>query len=164
MISEPLEADPFDDIGLLLTLAGAQAVKNLTATLADRGLEPRSFTVLRFAASSPGVTQRDLAGLLALNPSRLVGIVDDLAERGLLARSVDGRDRRARVLHATPAGLRELAAATPAVRTALGHTLAGLPAERTGQLRALLRDVVSGSTSVTQTRTSPAGGRRSPSG
>lgn len=143
-----MNEDPFDDVGLLLTLAGIEAVQNLTTTLAERGLNPRSFTVLRMTVARPGTTQRDLAERLALNPSRLVGIVDELESRGFLERTVPERDRRARMLHATPAGVSELAAAAPAVEQALDHTLAGIDADHRAALRALLRAVVEGSTRV----------------
>jgi len=156
-----MDEDPLDDVGLLLTLAGVEAVRNLTMTLADLGFNPRSFTVLRMAAATPGITQRDLAERLALNPSRLVGIVDDLEARGLLGRTVDGRDRRARVLHVTPGGLAELAAAGPAVEEALDHTLAGLTPAGRDDLRALLRSVVQGSKPLSR-GADPGAEQRSP--
>lgn len=145
-----MNVDPDDDVGLLLTLAGVAAVANLAATLAERGLNPRSHTVLRMAAGRPGVAQHEVAELLTLNPSRLVGIVDDLEARGFVERLVDPRDRRARALYPTSAGLEEVTASAHAVAKALDHTLAGLDVARREELGRLLRDLVDGLTPVSR--------------
>lgn len=133
-----------DDVGLLLTLAGVSAVANLAATLAERGLSPRSHTVLRVTAAQPGVTQSEVAERLLLNPSRVVGIVDELESHGFVERLVDPRDRRARLLFVTPEGVDEVAASAPAVARALDHTLAGLDLAERDHLRVLLRRLVDG--------------------
>lgn len=139
-----MSSTPADDVGLLLTLAGVSAVANLAATLAERGLSPRSLTVLRVAAAQPGVTQSEIAELLLLNPSRVVGIVDQLESHGFVERLVDPRDRRARLLFPTPEGIDEVAGSAPAVARALDHTLAGLDLAEREQLQVLLRRLVDG--------------------
>lgn len=146
-----------DDVGLLLTLAGVTAVTNLSATMADCALSPRSHTVLRLAAERPGITQSEVAERLSLSPSRVVAIVDELESHRFLERLVDPLDRRARGLIATPQGMDELAASAPAVARALEHTLAGLDLAEREELHVLLRRLVVG---LSRIERSPQPGER----
>jgi DNA-binding MarR family transcriptional regulator len=50
------------------------------------------------------LTMRELAARLATDPPYTTLIVDDLEQRGLVARSVDPRDRRAKIVTVTEAG------------------------------------------------------------
>ncbi|MBL8877459.1 MAG: MarR family transcriptional regulator [Phycisphaerae bacterium] len=49
---------------------------------------------------------RCVAELLSCDPSNITGVVDRLQDRGLLMRSEDPTDRRVKILHVTPAGIR----------------------------------------------------------
>jgi DNA-binding MarR family transcriptional regulator len=50
------------------------------------------------------LTMRELAARLATDPPYTTLIVDDLEQRGLVTRSVDARDRRAKIVTVTEAG------------------------------------------------------------
>ncbi|WP_207481125.1 MarR family winged helix-turn-helix transcriptional regulator [Arenibaculum pallidiluteum] len=84
---------------------------------------------------------RQVSVLLAMDRTTLTAALKPLERRGLVIVSVDGADRRSRLLALTPAGATLLAAAVPlwtAAHAATERTLAGADAER---LRADLRSL-----------------------
>ncbi|HJB64047.1 MAG TPA: MarR family transcriptional regulator [Candidatus Microbacterium pullistercoris] len=92
------------NVSFLLTRASVVAAQRDNEALAPLGLKVRSFSVLGLALDDQPPTQREIAEFLRLDPSQVVALVDDLEQRGLLARETDPRDRRAKVVAATPAG------------------------------------------------------------
>lgn len=67
-------------------------------------LRPVDFSVLSLITHNPGITSRQLCTALGILPPNLVGIINALQKRGLIARLPHPRDRRATGLHLTPAG------------------------------------------------------------
>ena len=91
-----------EDLGFLLARVSAQVTRATNAALAEAGLRVRQYSVLALASDAPGgVTQRELAQLLGLDPSQVVALVDELAAAGLVSRSAPAADRRTRVVAAT---------------------------------------------------------------
>ena len=74
------------------------------AVSAPHGLPTGSLTVLALIAANPGSSQSALAGRAGLNKSALVGIVDQLEQRGLVERDRAASDRRRYQVSVTPAG------------------------------------------------------------
>ena len=95
----------------LLSKVGFEASQRFRAMLEPLGLEPRQFALLGFVARSEGQTQQALGDALGIPKSRMVALVDDLEERGLVERRLRQDDRRARALHVTPEGSQCLAEA-----------------------------------------------------
>jgi DNA-binding MarR family transcriptional regulator len=134
-----------DDLGFLLSRASGLVVRATNAALADSGLRVRQYSVLVLAADTgDGVSQRDLAEVLGLDPSQVVLLVDELAAAGLVERRPSPSDRRAKLVAATAAGraLREKAAdrAAAGVREQLG----ALSAAEQHTLKTLLQRAVAG--------------------
>ena len=128
-----------DDVGFLLSRASGLFVRASNAVLASHGLRVRSYSVLVLACESgPGISQRDLAEVLGLDPSQVVLLVDELAESGLVERRPSEMDRRTKLVAATRAGhrLREVAARE------VGATVAAQLGELTGTEQYLLRDLL----------------------
>jgi DNA-binding MarR family transcriptional regulator len=92
----------------LLAALGAFAAERFAERVASVDLTPPQTGLLRAVASRPGRSQQELARLLGTPPSRLVALVDSLADRGLLERRRNPDDRRLHALHLTPAGTRLL--------------------------------------------------------
>ena len=107
-----------DDVGFLLARASAIAVGAGNDALRPLGLSVRAFATLTLAAEHDGITQREISDFLRLDPSRVVAIVDDLEDRGLVSRVVARDDRRMRAVVATPAGRALFREAVAATRTA----------------------------------------------
>jgi DNA-binding MarR family transcriptional regulator len=105
---------------------------------AGHDLTPVQFAALAALEAYPGVDQATLAGLIAYDRATLGGVVDRLEAKGLLAREVSARDRRARVLRLTGEGAQALARVRPDVEAVQAGILGGLdPAERETFLRLL---------------------------
>lgn len=84
-------------------LRNALAARSIAA-LEEFSLPTGSLTVLSLIAANPGSSQTVLAKAAGLNKSALVGIVDELEQRGLAARDRSANDRRLNELTVTPAG------------------------------------------------------------
>ena len=60
--------------------------------------------ILRLISQSPGLSQQELGHRLAILPSRLVALLDELQEKGLIERRHHTEDRRTYALHLTASG------------------------------------------------------------
>lgn len=68
-------------------------------------LTMQQLRVLGHVVKQPGISHQDLGALLGVSAPTASGLVDRLAEKGLVARIDDADDRRVRRLHPTEAGL-----------------------------------------------------------
>jgi DNA-binding MarR family transcriptional regulator len=138
------------DLGFLLSRASGLVVRASNAALAAEGLRVRQYSVLVLACdAAEGMSQRELASVLGLDPSQVVVLVDELADAGLVERRPDPADRRTRLVVATPAGRRRRAVAAERVSAAAVGPLGALTEEEHGTLRDLLGRVVAEAGSVT---------------
>ncbi|MFA5885399.1 MAG: MarR family transcriptional regulator [Acidimicrobiia bacterium] len=91
---------------------GQRAVSDvLDRRLATHGASLWNWVLLREAANAGHVSQRELAGLMRIEPSTLVRHLDRLEADGFVERRADPDDRRRLVVSVTDAGrtrLREL--------------------------------------------------------
>lgn len=112
------------------------------ARLADAGIEPRDLGVLSTLSATGPKPQQDLADLLLVNRTIMVGMVDGLEAAGLVERRRNPADRRAYALELTDAGRDALAKATPRIVAAEDELLAPLSTEERERLIELLTAVV----------------------
>jgi MarR family transcriptional regulator, temperature-dependent positive regulator of motility len=90
------------------------------------------FAALDAIAQQPGIDQASLATTISFDRATIGGVIDRLESKGLVQRVVSAQDRRARLLHPTPEGERQLAAIRPVVEALQAEILAPLSrAERT---------------------------------
>lgn len=79
--------------------------KMLDERLKDLGVtQARWSTLVALHRGGEGVTQRELAELMAIENPTLVRLLDNLEENALIERRPCRKDRRARRLHLTPNG------------------------------------------------------------
>lgn len=95
---------PFVGTAFLLSSLGFEIARRFAATLEEFDIEPRQFALLRAISFSEGLSQQALGERLQIPASRMVAIVDDLEQRGLVERRQNPDDRRARALYLTQAG------------------------------------------------------------
>lgn len=88
----------------LLSQLGAHAGSLFLARAAELDLTGPQLGVLRAIADAPGTSQQALAQRLDILPSRIVALVDDLEDRGLIRRERHPSDRRSHALRMTATG------------------------------------------------------------
>ena len=94
--------------GFLLARLGFGFKARASARLDEAGFELYDYGILALLAEGVRETQATFADALALDPSRLVALLDSLEARGLIVRQRDPHDRRRHVVSITAAGEREL--------------------------------------------------------
>lgn len=90
---------------------------------------------------APGQNQHALAGRIGTPPSRLVALVDDLEERGVVQRRPNPNDRRHHALHLTAAGERLMGKLAEVGIAHENDLFAGLNQTERARLHELLRRV-----------------------
>jgi len=96
------------------------------------------YVVLTALAEQSVRTQAALAQAISADKSRIIGVLDDLQERGLIQRQPDTADRRVHLLSLTPAGDRLRRSVEASIRDSEQDVLASLPpADREAFLRSL---------------------------
>jgi MarR family transcriptional regulator, temperature-dependent positive regulator of motility len=105
-------------------------------------LTPVQCAALAAVSANPRIDQVTLAGLIAFDRTTITGVVDRLAQKGLVARHESRRDRRARELKITDAGRRTLRGITSAVEAAQKIMLRGLTEKEARELVRLLQKAI----------------------
>jgi DNA-binding MarR family transcriptional regulator len=122
---------------LLVTL-GFHAARELERRLDPLDIEPRHFGLLRTIAATEGQSQQSLGDMLQIPKSRMVWLVDDLEQLGLVERRRNPADRRANALFLTAKGRDILETATSVAASHEEALLASLDEDQRRQLTALL--------------------------
>jgi DNA-binding MarR family transcriptional regulator len=105
--------------------------------LARHGITMWGYVVLNGLQDAPQSTQAALAEKIGADKTRIIATLDDLQAAGLITRTPDPADRRARLLSITPAGSRVRLEVQGEIQRNEGRLLAALPtAERRAFLRA----------------------------
>jgi DNA-binding MarR family transcriptional regulator len=108
------------------------------ALLRGTGFSAPQVWALNLIGADPGLALRTLSQRMLAHPSTVSGVVDRLVERGVVARTVDTRDRRSVCLTLTARGRRALRRCPPPIQDALRRAVAGLPSARRRALRLAL--------------------------
>ncbi|GAA5126327.1 MarR family winged helix-turn-helix transcriptional regulator [Haloechinothrix salitolerans] len=132
-----------DDVGFLLSRASGVVARSVNKALAPLGLRVRSYSVLLFACEwTPGITQRQLASVMGLDPSQIVALVDDLEQRDLVTRMPDPADRRNKLITATDEGYQLRDEALRRVEDAHASHFEHLSPAQLDDLRRMLHQIV----------------------
>lgn len=108
--------------------------------LRSHGVTMWAYVVLSRLGNEPLRGQAVLAQAIGADKTRIIDVLDDLQDRGLIRREPDPSDRRARLLALTPAGRRLRDRVRRDIRREEERVLSSLPAdERAVFLRALHR-------------------------
>ena len=135
VVSDPDRAD----LTWLLHRAAQHMRVGLDEAAQEHGLTgARDWIVLTALAAGPRQTQLALAQSLGLDKTTMTSLLDRMESRGLITRSVDSHDRRARIPELTGDGRRVQAKVTSARDCVEAGLLSGFTADEQSQLRALL--------------------------
>jgi len=125
----------------LLAQVGAHAAARFAERLAPLRLSPPHAGILRALARSAGLSQQELASLLKIHSSRLVGLLDELETRGIVKRREKADDRRTYALHLTDEGQAILGDIGRIAKDHQDSLLASLGKEEREQLADLLQRI-----------------------
>lgn len=95
---EPLRST----LGFLITRMHFRLHREFLAALAPYGIEPPHFGVLAALQVTGPVSQAEAARIMGVSGARVVALVDELEERGLVERRRAPGDRRTQLLHLLP--------------------------------------------------------------
>jgi len=112
--------------------------------LAPSGLRPRHLVALTVLREHGALTQAALGDALRLDPTNLVGLLNELEEQGLLTRRRDPADRRRHIVDLSGEGVAALARAECALAAVEEQVLAALDDDERATLQALLARAASG--------------------
>jgi DNA-binding MarR family transcriptional regulator len=137
------------DLTWLLHRAAQHMRAGLDEAARAHGLSgARDWIVLSALAAGPRQTQLSLAHSLGLDKTTMTSLLDRMEARGLITRSTDRHDRRARIPELTDEGQRVQREVTSARDRVEADLLGGFTADEQCQLRDLLTRLT-GSTGAT---------------
>jgi DNA-binding MarR family transcriptional regulator len=134
-----------------LLLSSAFLLKRLGWLIKDRshdalestGLTPQHHAVLSLLDEGTRETQGEIADTLGYDRSHLVGLLDELEDKGFVERQRDRGDRRRQLVSLTPAGKDMLGELRMIAKRVEKEFLAPLDAEEKRTLHALLLELAS---------------------
>ena len=127
-----------EDLGALFTRVSRRLIEAERPLLAAHGLTMWGYIALNRLAQTPAATQLRLASAIGYDKTRLIGLLDELENAGLVTRRPDPADRRARKIHITDQGRETLARAVAAIRAMEEEVLTELTAAERETLLAVL--------------------------
>jgi DNA-binding MarR family transcriptional regulator len=126
------------DLAAMIVPLGRALTRAEEPILREHGLTMWAYIVLLALREQETRTQAALAERIRADKTRLIPVLDELQDRGLIERHPDPADRRVRLLAITPEGRRLTARTQAAIQRNEDKHLARLdPADREAFLRAL---------------------------
>jgi DNA-binding MarR family transcriptional regulator len=134
----PLPEQLITSVTFLLKRLGFAAKESAMKAYEETGLRPYHHAVLLVLAEGSRETQGSIADALGYDRGQLVGLLDELEERGLVERRRDPDDRRRHIVRLTPIGKRTLGRLNAVARRIEDDFLAPLSDGERASLHALL--------------------------
>src|SRR5437763_910997 len=125
-------------VPFLLKRLGFAAKDKSMAAYERSGLHPYHHAVLAVLDEGSRETQGAIADALGYDRGQLVGLLDELEDRGLVERRRDPTDRRRHIVRLTPAGKRALAKLRALALRLEDDFLASLDEDERAQLHGLV--------------------------
>ena len=125
--------------GFLLARLGRSSMLAFAELLAPLGLHPKHFGLMRVLDAEGSLTQGELGRIAGVDPSTMVGALDELEAKGLIERRPHPSDRRAHEVHLTPAAQDAMAAVAAAASEHAERFFAPLTAAERAELLRLLQ-------------------------
>jgi DNA-binding MarR family transcriptional regulator len=96
-------------LAFLLSQVGIHASRQFAEKIAAADLNPPLFRVLNLVDAAEGQSQQAIGAAIDVPASRMVALVDELEQRGLVERRPKPNDRRVRAIYLTRPGRKALA-------------------------------------------------------
>lgn len=133
-----------EDLGSLFGRIIRRLIAAEKPLLDGHGLSMWGYGVLTHLAKQSASSQLALATAIGYDKSRLIPLLDDLEQDGLVLREPDPADRRNRRVRLTPAGKARLAAVRADIRAMEDDLLAGFTAAERRSLTRMLTRLANG--------------------
>jgi len=114
------------------------------AAMADGSLRPRHVIALTLLGERGPMTQHAVGAALSLDPSNVVGLLNELEERGLITRRRDPADRRRHIVEVSATGADELTQTYVQLGLVEDELFKTLTCEQRSTLHELLASAVAG--------------------
>ena len=114
------------------------------AAMADGSLRPRHVIALTLLDEQGPMTQHTVGAALRLDPSNVVGLLNELEERGLISRRRDPADRRRHIVEVSATGADELTRTYAQLGLVEDELFKSLTCEQRSTLHELLASAVAG--------------------
>ena len=114
------------------------------AAMADGSLRPRHVIALTLLDERGPMTQHAVGAALSLDPSNVVGLLNELEERGLITRRRDPADRRRHIVEVSATGADELTQTYAQLGLVEDELFKTLTCEQRSTLHELLASAVAG--------------------
>lgn len=137
--SLPVVNQPVPLSGALLDHLARRIRLRAESVLAPLGMRPRHLVALTVLRGRGGCPQQELATMLEMDGTNIVGLLNELEADKLIERRRSSEDRRRHVVELTDAGVRRLAKAEFALAAAEDEVLGALDREQRELLHSLLQ-------------------------
>jgi len=143
MGKEPIKGDRAPStLAFLLSQVGIHAARQFAERIAEVDLQPPLFRVLNLVEAAEGQSQQAIGEAIQVPPSRMVALVDELEQRGLVERRPDPADRRVRALFLTEKGRKTLTRGREIAKQHEKELTRGMAAADRKRLTELLQKIV----------------------
>jgi DNA-binding MarR family transcriptional regulator len=129
-------------LAFLLSQVGIHAARQFSERIAEAGLHPPLFRVLNLVDAAEGQSQQAIGEAIEVPPSRMVALVDELEQLGLVERRPKPEDRRVRALYLTAKGRKTLAQGREIARAHEQDLTQGMGVADRKRLTELLQKIV----------------------
>jgi DNA-binding MarR family transcriptional regulator len=141
--TDPIAGDAAPStLAFLLSQVGMHASRRFGERIAEVGLHPALFRVLNLVDAAEGHSQQAIGEAIEVPPSRMVGLVDELEQRGLVERRPHPTDRRVRALYLTAEGRQTLERGREIAKAHERDLTKGMPAADRKRLTEYLQKIV----------------------
>src|SRR6478672_6250288 len=143
MGNEPIAGDRAPStLAFLLSQVGIYAARQFSERIAEVGLQPPLFRVLNLVDAAEGRSQQAIGEAIEVPASRMVALVDELEQLGLVERRPHPTDRRVRALYLTTKGRKTLARGREIAAAHERELTKGMAAADRKRLTQLLQKIV----------------------
>ena len=129
---------------VLIAILARGMRRRIEQAIEPAGIRPRHLLVLTHLRSDGPAAQQTLIDIAGVDPSNLVGLLNELEDAGLIVRSRDRADRRRGVIELSRKGRNALDAVDRALRSVDDQVLAALADDERAELNALLARAADG--------------------
>ncbi len=136
-----LQYDFEASVGYWMATGHHAFMRALQQALAPHGITFRQAQVLGCLAAEGPMSQREIADMLFIEPSNLVGVIDRMEAAGLVERRPCDLDARKKLIHPLPAATKQWRKIAGCGRAVREQAVAGLSRAEQQQLHKLLAAV-----------------------